>query len=97
VALLFAPILFVAAVLYVAYPLLKEAAEDPAARQQTEREKRLADKDDLIDNLRDVEMDYRMGKLSQDDYQLLKVEYEQRAVEVFEKLQSLEKGKDGDS
>ena len=42
-------------------------------------------------------MDFRMGKLSTQDYQSLKLDFEQQAVEIFQRVQSLqaESGKIG--
>ncbi|MCH8820502.1 MAG: hypothetical protein IIB03_09325 [Acidobacteria bacterium] len=92
-ALLIAPILFAAAVLYIAYPLLKEEEETEAwaTEEKSAADKAHRDKNDIIDVLRDIDMDYRMGKLSKQDYEALKDDYESRAVEVFQKLQSLQK------
>ncbi len=93
--LLIAPIVFVGAVLYIAYPLLKEEKREPAPEdQRTDQEMVLKEKEDVIETLRDIEMDFRMGKLSTQDYQALKSDFEQQAVEVFQRLQSLQ-AKDG--
>jgi hypothetical protein len=58
-------------------------------RDNLEREKLLEEKEEAIANLKDIEMDYRMGKLSQGDYENLKLDFEQRAVEVFRRLESV--------
>lgn len=89
-ALLIAPVLFIAVVIYVAYPLVKEEEGSLAReRDNLEREKLLEEKEEAIANLKDIEMDYRMGKLSQGDYENLKLDFEQRAVEVFRRLESV--------
>jgi hypothetical protein len=88
VGLLFAPILFVAVVVYVAYPLLKDDENDVEEPGRADSEGTLVEKEEIIDILRDIEMDFRMGKLSQEDYDTLKADYELRAVKAFEKLQS---------
>ncbi len=92
-ALLMAPILFVAGVLYIAYPLLKEQedTEVRAADEKSAEESALEDKSDIVDVLRDIDMDYRMGKLSEQEYEALKDYFERRAVEAFQRLQSLQK------
>ena len=92
-ALLIAPILLIAGILYVAYPLLKEE-EEPEVREGGENsaeDKVLHEKSGIIDALRDIDMDYRMGKLSQQDYEALKDDFESRAVGAFQQLQSLQK------
>lgn len=92
--LLVAPVLFIAAVIYVAYPLLREDEEAVVReKEKTERERLLEQKKEVIANLKDVEMDYRMGKLSHEDYQGLKTDFEQQAVEAFRKLESLEESR----
>lgn len=91
--LLIAPILFIAGILYIAYPLLKEEEETEvrAADEKSAEDEALLEKSDIIDVLRDIDMDYRMGKLSQQDYEGLKGDFERRAVGAFQKLQSLQK------
>ncbi len=92
-ALLIAPILFIAGVLYVAYPYLKEEAEPEvrAADEKSDEDEALQYESDIIDVLRDIDMDYRMGKLSKQDYEALKGDFERRAVGAFQQLQSLQK------
>ena len=97
-ALLIAPILFISAVLYIAYPLLQEEKKESAPEDEvTDQEKALQEKENIIDSLKDIEMDFRMGKLSTQDYQSLKLDFEQQAVEIFQLVQSLqaESGKIG--
>ncbi len=97
-ALLIAPILFIGAVLYIAYPLLQEEKKESAPEDEvTEQVKALREKEDIIESLKDIDMDFRMGKLSTQDYQTLKRDFEHRAVEIFQRVQSLqaESGKIG--
>ena len=90
-ALLIAPILFISAVLYIAYPLLQEEKKESAPEDEvTDEEKAQHEKEDIIESLKDIDMDFRMGKLSTQDYQSLKGEFEQRAVEIFQRVQSLQ-------
>ena len=95
--LIIAPILFIGMVLYVAYPLLwdETGAEPPPEEPRTDRQTILREKEDVVADLKDIEMDYRMGKLSSQDYQDLKSEYEERAVEVFEQAEALERKRAG--
>ena len=97
-ALLIAPLLFIGVVLYITYPLLQEEKEESAPEDEvTDREKALQEKEDIIESLKDIDMDFRMGKLSTQDYQALKRDFEQRAVESFQRVQSFqaESGKIG--
>ncbi len=87
---LIAPILFIGVVLYVAYPLFLEPEEDVRKDPRSlDREQLLEEKENLVANLKDIEMDYRMGKLSQEDYEQLKSDFELRAMGVFERLDQL--------
>ncbi len=97
-ALLIAPLLFIGVVLYITYPLLQEEKEESAPEDEvTDREKALQEKEDIMESLKDIDMDFRMGKLSTQDYQALKRDFEQRAVGSFQRVQSLqaESGKIG--
>jgi len=89
-ALLIAPILFIGAVLYIAYPLLREEKKSAPEDEVTDQEKALGEKEDIIESLKDIDMDFRMGKLSTQDYQSLKLDFEQRAVGIFQRVQSLQ-------
>lgn len=88
-----APLLMIAAILYTAWPLLEEAPKQRASRrvQGSREEKLLEEKEIVITNLKDVEMDYRMGKLSSEDYESLKTDLENRAVELLRMLERLKK------
>ncbi|MDA2924257.1 hypothetical protein MYX65_06310 [Acidobacteria bacterium AH-259-L09] len=91
-ALLIAPVLFICAVLYVAYPLLRETKEIGAPEhEKTDWEKTVQEKEDVVEALKDIDMDFRMGKLSRQDYQSLQSDFEQQAVEIFKRLGSLHK------
>ena len=82
-----APILFIAAIIYVAYPLVSEKiALALADTGDSGQERLLNEKDEIISSLKDIEMDYRMGKLSLQDYTQLRVDFERRAADVFKRL-----------
>lgn len=91
--LIIAPILFIGMVLYVAYPLLwgETKAEPPPEEPRSDRQTILREKEDVVADLKDIEMDYRMGKLSSRDYQDLRSEYEERAADVFDQVEALER------
>ena len=91
--LLIAPVLFTCAVLYVAYPLLRQAAEEQLVKDPASWDSAKHEKDTVIEELRDIEMDFHMGKLSKQDYEALKSDFEHRAVDVFKKLEKLQKGR----
>lgn len=86
---LFVSVALVALVLFVAAPLLQEssgAESEPVTDVKAARE----EKEVILSDLKDIEMDYRMGKLSDEDYQRLKTEFMAHAVEALEKLEKLE-------
>jgi hypothetical protein len=82
-----APILFIAAIIYVAYPLVSDRVllsfGDAGGSR---REQLLNEKDEVISSLKDIEMDYRMGKLSLQDYTQLRVDFERRAADILKRL-----------
>jgi hypothetical protein len=90
--LILAPILFIGLIIYVAYPFLQETAER-AVRERRDSDRRTVQKlkDDAITALKDIDMDYRMGKLSDEDYEVLKAQQEERAVDAMKKLEGLKK------
>ena len=67
-------------------PWLQEVVETAGVRERLRREKSVA----LI-AIKEAEFDRAMGKLSADDYAVLKGDYEERALDAIEKL-----SKDGD-
>ena len=80
-------VLAVAAV--IAYPLFSVPGYEPVAdardsRDMLEREKSIA-----LMAIREADLDRAMGKLSDDDYGSLRVQYEQRAVQALAALDSL--------
>lgn len=87
--MLIAPSVLIALVLFVAWPLLKEGMPEELVGEPTDFEVAVDEKEAALSNLKDVEMDYRMGKLSDEDYQDLKADLEVRAVEALEKVDSL--------
>jgi len=86
------PILFILVILYVSYPFLTDLAEEKKEEKKlTHRETAIQNKDDVFTTLKDIEMDYHMGKLSDEDYQMLKAEYEMQAISAIEEVDRLNK------
>ncbi len=86
------PILFILVILYVAHPFLMDVQQEQRKeRRLTRREKADRVKDEVFATLKDIEMDYHMGKLSEDDYRHLRSEFEERAIEAFDEVDRLNK------
>jgi len=88
------PILFVVLIIFVAYPFLTETREK-AVRENRENDWQSLqqEKEDAIATLKDIDMDYRMGKLSDEDYQSLKQQHEEAAVGILKKFEAMEKAR----
>ena len=85
-----APALFILVILYVAYPFLMNVQqEQEKERKLTRRQEAARAKHEVFVTLKDIEMDYHMGKLSEDDYQHLRVEFEDRAIAAFDEVDRL--------
>ncbi|GAB4232324.1 MAG: hypothetical protein Kow00109_04720 [Acidobacteriota bacterium] len=84
------PLLLVGLVLYVAWPFFREETRSWEEDGEAEPLARLtAEKEEALENLKDIEMDFRMGKLSEEDYRRLREEWEMKAVAVLEQLDRL--------
>jgi len=92
IGLVLTPLTLIAVVIFVAWPLLSEKRaflpQEGAALESAQEEK-----DNVFANLKDIEMDYRMGKLSAEDYELLSEDFKLRAVKAIKKLDSLDQKK----
>jgi hypothetical protein len=75
---------------FVAAPL-RRARFEAAERRDAERRADLeAAKEAKYREIRDAEMDFRMGKLSEDDYRATDRELRAQAIEILRRLDSLE-------
>jgi hypothetical protein len=79
-------VLVVVVGLIVARPLLRGAA-DP--RHDAERQELEAAKEAKYREIRDAELDFRMGKLSEEDFRLTDSELRAQAIEILKKLDAL--------
>ena len=82
-------LLLLAAVIAVVSAPLRRARgrEDPAAAQRSALE---AAREAKYREIRDAEMDFRTGKLSRADYELVERELRAEAVEILNRLERLE-------
>ena len=96
-------LIIAAAVVYaVSAPLRKAGAQAKASSSgkgvqvQVRRDDLEAARDAKYKEIRDAELDYRTGKLSQDDYTKLDAELRAEAVEILARLDELGRGPDSD-
>jgi hypothetical protein len=91
-ALVLGALLAVAAVVFVARPLLREPAADDALDSPDEEEqRRLAlaeERDRALAALKELEFDHRTGKISDEDYRRIVVEQRRAAADALRALDS---------
>lgn len=79
-----------AAGVYVLLPLFKkEDAPDESLLPETEQERLLDRKAVVYRNLKDLELEYKMGRLSEEDFSQLEAGYRSEAAAVLQKLDGL--------
>lgn len=79
-------LLALAAVAFVGYPFLRPVKEEAALRLAPEEEQLLERKGAVEGALREVEFDFRTGKLAEKDYQALMSRYRREQTEVLSML-----------
>lgn len=57
-----------------------------ATRRETRRRQLLEDRDMLYESIRELDFDYRMGKVEEDDYRQTRARYEAQAVDLMKAL-----------
>jgi hypothetical protein len=77
------------AVALVTQPLRRDRVERLATREQLRREELEAAKEAKYREIRDAEMDYRTGKLSEGDFRALDRQLRGEAVEILRELDRL--------
>jgi hypothetical protein len=82
-ALVLGTLLAVGALAYVLFPLLAGAVAAPARRAVTRREAATAVEHEAVVALREIEFDRVTGKLSDADYDELRVRYTERALDAM--------------
>lgn len=61
---------------------------------ETELESLLQKKDAVYENLKDLELEWKMGKLSEEDFQKLREEYKHEAALLLSRIEFIEHGED---
>ncbi len=72
--------------------------ENFSAQNRDERGKALQQrKEEVYAAIKEMEFDYGMGKVSEEDYQELRSQYKVRALEIMKELDTLDRGEDVDA
>jgi competence protein ComGC len=86
-------LIFVSAMFIVGYPIFKRQ-EARVKDQGNEVLDELVHKKEVVyTSIKDLDFDYRTGKLSEDDYKELKERYELEALHILKDIDDSEKGK----
>jgi hypothetical protein len=77
--------------IYVLLPLFRELKDSPdiAHAAETDLDRLLDRKTIIYGNLRDLEFEYKMGRLSDSDFKQLEAGYKNEAAVILQKLDSL--------
>lgn len=89
---LLTPVILISVVIFIAWPLIQEGKAN-LSQEESHLVSAIAEKEAVLMGLKDLEMDFRMGKLSEEDYQNSREELETRALQAIEYVESLEKKK----
>jgi hypothetical protein len=89
-ALLLALVLVAAVIFVISRPLRSARAPERSPAPQRGELDRL--REAKYREIRDAELDYRMGKLSSEDYELLAAELRAEALEILDRLRALPDG-----
>ncbi len=85
-------VLALAVVAYVGLPLLKTQFEDEEGVMSEEAEDLYRRKESTYSAIKELEFDYKTGKLSDQDYAELDAKYRADAIEVLETIDLMERG-----
>jgi len=87
-ALVLGALLAVAAVVFVARPLLREGPEEPLEAPEPRRLELAEQRDRALAALRELEFDHRTGKVSDEDYRSMVGELRRAAADALRALDS---------
>lgn len=84
-------LLLIGILAFVAYPLFNTPREKIAGTTNA-LDTLIAQRDSTYDAIRDLDFDFQLGKLSQDDYTMLRDKYKARAALVLQQIDALGNG-----
>lgn len=79
-------VLVIATALFVGYPLWQKSSRAANFNSNHQAEDWQARKEEIYAAIRDIDFDYRMGKLSQEDYNTLREQYKSEAIKLMKKI-----------
>jgi len=84
-------LILVAVIAFIGYPILRPAVAGGERIEGDAHHDLLYKRDTLYASLKDLEFDYKTGKIDDDDYANLKAGLEKSAIEVLKSLDGLKK------
>ncbi len=81
-------VLVIAVIAFIAYPLFSTAREKIAGKANA-LDALVAQRDSTYDAIHDLDFDFQLGKLSQDDYAALRDKYKARAAQVLQQIDAV--------
>jgi hypothetical protein len=85
-------LLILAILTAIGYPLFVQPKTSEGVEDGDEFHKLVAAKESAFVALKDLDFDYKTGKLDDEDYQKLKSRYETEAVSILKRIDETEKG-----
>jgi len=84
---------------WIFHPLLRpKPIEGLSPRRREDREKALQQrKEDVYAAIKEMDFDFEMGKISEEDYRELKSQYKAKALEILKELGTVDGGEDIDA
>ena len=89
-------LLLIGILAFVAYPLFN-TSRGKIAGETNALDTLVAQRDSTYDAIRDLDFDFQLGKLSQDDYAALRDKYKARAAQVLQQIDALGNGNGADA
>jgi hypothetical protein len=85
-------ILAILTALFVGYPLLQKRQQKVSFALNHRAQELEARKAEIYAAIRDIDFDYRMGKLSQEDYETLREQYKAEAIGMMKQIDQMQLG-----
>jgi hypothetical protein len=86
-------ILAILTALFVGYPLLQKRRQKVSFALNHRAQELEARKAEIYAAIRDIDFDYRMGKLTQEDYETLREQYKTEAIGMMKQIDEMQLGK----